>query len=160
MDPNFWGKSAWQYLHSLTFNYPSNPTKEDKLKYYNHFKSLGDMLPCPSCSESYKIYFKYIPITDYLNDIHGVTFWLYIIHYVVNKKLSKETPPFLNVIKYYYPNKASCAKPKVINLNEKCTAKPPEGNNVYLQFKTDAEKKYLSKILKQLDKLYTDYPLK
>jgi hypothetical protein len=159
MDPAFWGRSAWQYLHTLTFNYPMNPTKDDKLKYYNHFKSLGDMLPCPSCAESYKIYFKYLPITDYLNDTHGVTFWLYFIHYIVNKKLGKDTPPFLSVIKLYYPKKASCTTQKVINLNEKCTAKPPTdpNTNVYIQFKTDAEKKYLNKILKQINKLFTDH---
>ena len=159
MDPAFWGRSAWQYLHTLTFNYPMNPTKDDKLKYYNHFKSLGDMLPCPSCAESYKIYFKYIPITDYLNDTHGVTFWLYFIHYVVNKKLGKETPPFLSVIKMYYPKKASCTTQKIIDLNEKCTAKPPTdpNTNVYIQFKTDAEKKYLNKILKQINKLFNDH---
>ena len=58
MDPSFWGKSTWLYLHTLTFNYPLNPTEEDKIKYYNHFKQLGDMLPCPSCAESYKIYFN------------------------------------------------------------------------------------------------------
>jgi hypothetical protein len=159
MDPSFWGRSAWQYLHTLTFNYPTNPTKEDKLKYYNHFKSLGDMLPCPTCAESYKIYWKYIPINEYLNDIHGITFWLYIIHYVVNKKLSKETPSFLSVVKLYYPKKASCKPPKVINSNEKCSAKPPTDNNVYLQFKTEAEKKYLDKILKQVNKLFIDYPI-
>lgn len=159
MDPAFWGRSAWQYLHTLTFNYPMNPTKDDKLKYYNHFKSLGDMLPCPSCAESYKIYFKYIPITDYLNDTHGITFWLYFIHYIVNKKLGKDTPPFLSVIKMYYPKKASCATQKIINLNEKCTAKPPTdpNTNAYIQFKTDAEKKYLNKILKQINKLFTDH---
>ena len=159
MDPAFWGRSAWQYLHTLTFNYPMNPTKDDKLKYYNHFKSLGDMLPCPSCAESYKIYFKYIPITDYLNDTHGITFWLYFIHYVVNKKLGKDTPPFLSVIKMYYPKKASCSTQKVINLNEKCTAKPPTdpNTNIYIQFKADAEKKYLTKILKQINKLFTDH---
>lgn len=161
MDPSFWGRAAWQYFHTLTFNYPTNPTKEDKLKYLNHFKSLGDMLPCPSCAESYKIYFKYIPITDYLNDIHGVTFWLYIIHYVVNKKLGKDTPSFLSVIKTYYPKKASCPT-KVVNLNEKCTVKPQSdtsNNNLFIQFKIDAEKKYLNKLLKQLNKLFTDYPV-
>jgi hypothetical protein len=163
MDPSFWGKAAWQYFHTLTFNYPTNPTKEDKLKYFNHFKSLGDMLPCPSCAESYKIYFKYIPITDYLNDIHGVTFWLYIIHYVVNKKLGKDTPSFLSVIKTYYPKKASCPTTNIINLNEKCTAKPQpdnSNNSLFIQFKNDAEKKYLNKILKQLNKLFTENPNK
>ena len=93
MDPAFWGRSTWTYLHTLTFNYPENPTDNDKLKYYNYFKQLPDFLPCPSCASSFKIYFEYIPITDYLDDIHGITFWLYIIHFIVNSKLNKKNRP-------------------------------------------------------------------
>jgi hypothetical protein len=148
MDPSFWGRSAWQFLHTITFNYPMNPTKEDKDKYYKYFESLGSILPCPSCAESYKIYFKQIPINDYLNDTYGITFWLYIIHYIVNKKLSKDTPPFLDVVKIYYPNKSNC--PSEVN-TAKCTAKPIKNNDIYLQFKNEAEKRYLAKILKQVN---------
>ena len=25
-----WGPSMWHYLHTMSFNYPINPTKEDK----------------------------------------------------------------------------------------------------------------------------------
>jgi len=158
MDPSFWGRSAWQFLHTLTFNYPANPTKEDKLKYFKHFESLGNMLPCASCAESYKIYFKYIPINDYLNDIHGITLWLYIIHYIVNKKLSKETPPFLNVVKMYYPHKSNCPTSNKVNIKDKCTSKPIQNNDIYIQFKNESESKYLSKILDQVKKLFNDYP--
>jgi hypothetical protein len=163
MDPAFWGKHTWLYLHTLTFNYPLNPTIEDKQRYYTHFKNLGDMLPCPSCAESYKIYFKYIPINEYLDDIYGITFWLYIIHYLVNKKLSKKNISFYNVVKMYYANKASCPTTvvSVANSNGKCTAKPEQTVNInkkYMEFKTITEAKYLDKIANHISQLTKEYP--
>ena len=149
MDPEFWGRATWLYLHTITFNYPANPTHQDKVIYYRHFKHLGDTLPCPSCAESYKIYFKYIPLVEYLDDIHGITFWLYIIHYLVNKKLSKPNLPFNQVVKMYYSHKTSCSKVDPTKLsNEKCTAKPTtilDVNDTYTEFKNIAETKYLQK---------------
>ena len=26
MEPNIWGPGAWTFLHSITFQYPENPT--------------------------------------------------------------------------------------------------------------------------------------
>lgn len=149
METSFWGPAAWKLGHSITFNYPVNPTPEDKQKYYNYFKNLGDVLPCPSCSKSYKIYFKYIPIDDFLNDTYGITFWFYIIHYLVNKKLNKKNISFHQVISIYYSQKASC--PKVVdltNLNGKCTAKPVQETNddKYTEFKKITDERYMVKI--------------
>jgi len=162
MDPAFWGKSTWLYLHTLTFNYPSNPTLEDKQKYYNHFNNLGDMLPCASCATSFKIYFKYIDLNEYLDDIHGVTFWLYIIHYLVNKKLKKKNISFYNVVKTYYSQKSSCITvPISTNTTGKCTANPNTAidvNQKYTEFKNIAETKYLAKIADQITTLFKDHP--
>jgi len=162
MDPEIWGPAAWVYLHSLTFNYPIIPTIEDKQKYYTHFKNLGDMLPCPSCAESYKIYFQHIPISEYLDDIYGVTFWLYTIHYLVNKKLNKKNISFYQVVKTYYSKKTSCAKVDISNVNNsgKCTAKPPtlDLNETYNNFKNNAESKYLQKISNHITQLVKMYP--
>ena len=36
MDPKIWGPPGWLFLHTITFNYPTNPTEEDK-KYYKNF---------------------------------------------------------------------------------------------------------------------------
>jgi len=163
MDPNFWGNSMWKSLHTLTFNYPLNPTHQDKVKYYKFFKYVGHMLPCPQCAESYKIYFKYIPIVEFLDDIHGITFWLFMIHYLVNKKLSKPNISFNQVVKIYYPQKTSCNKIDTTKplTNEKCTAKPTTSvdvNDTYIEFKNIAETKYLHKIANHIIKLHQDHP--
>ena len=33
MKKNFWGPSGWLFLHSVTFQYPDNPSDEDKYNY-------------------------------------------------------------------------------------------------------------------------------
>ena len=44
-----WGPSLWHYLHTMSFNYPIKPTKEDK-KYYKEFIfNLKHVLPCKYC---------------------------------------------------------------------------------------------------------------
>jgi hypothetical protein len=155
MDPSFWGKSTWLYLHTLTFNYPENPTESDKLKYYNYFKQLPEFLPCPACASSFKQYFEYIPISEYLDDIHGITFWLYTIHFIVNLKLKKKNMDFYDVIKLYLPNKTSCKKD--IDLSAKCTKPLPDSDTIkFKTFKEFAEDKYLQKTKQYISRLHHD----
>ena len=37
MEPNIWGPHAWLFLHTITLNFPDNPTKEEKEKYKQFF---------------------------------------------------------------------------------------------------------------------------
>ena len=50
-----WGPNMWHYLHTMSFNYPVNPTAENK-KYYKEFiLNLQHTLPCKYCrSMSFK----------------------------------------------------------------------------------------------------------
>ena len=41
MDPNVWGPPAWLFLHSVTLNYPKNPTPQDQEDYRIFFDSLN-----------------------------------------------------------------------------------------------------------------------
>lgn len=152
------GRSTWTYLHTLTFNYPENPTENDKLKYYTHFKQLPEFLPCPSCASSFKIYFEYIPITAYLDDIYGITFWLYIIHFIVNSKLKKKNTDFLDVIKLYLPNKTSCVN-QSINLSGKCT-KPSTSlpKDKFIEFQNISQEKYLERTKQYIALLQKNHP--
>ena len=66
MLPSEWGKHAWPYLHTVTFNYPLEPTYIDKIRYKNFFHSL--ILPCDICDISYNFILKQFTIDEYLND--------------------------------------------------------------------------------------------
>ena len=54
MEPKIWGEHAWIFLHTITLNFPENPTFEDKHNYKTFFESLKYILPCPTCREHYK----------------------------------------------------------------------------------------------------------
>ena len=58
MNTQFWGPPGWELLHILTFNYPKNPTEKQKTEWELFFKSIGFVLPCKYCRESYKFFLK------------------------------------------------------------------------------------------------------
>ena len=116
MQTSKWGPSAWDYLHTLTFNYPENPSDDNKKYYYELFNNLRFTLPCKYCRESYNIFFKYININDYLDDREGITYWLFTIHNIVNLKLNKKKVNFIDVVNYYEKRRAN-------QINETCKKK-------------------------------------
>jgi hypothetical protein len=116
MQTSKWGPSAWDYLHTLTFNYPENPSDDNKKYYYELFNNLRFTLPCKFCRESYNIFFKYININDYLDDRKGITYWLFTIHNIVNLKLNKKKVNFIDVVNHYEKRRAN-------QINETCKKK-------------------------------------
>ena len=89
METTKWGESLWISLHTITFNAPEKCNEEEKNQYTTFFKCIGDLLPCKYCRMSYKTFIKALPIEDYASDRMGLTYWLYIIHNLVNLKLDK-----------------------------------------------------------------------
>lgn len=87
MEPNIWGPPAWTFLHSVTLNYPDNPSSEHKTNYKNFFESLGDVLPCPTCKKHYKENIIKHPIR--LDSKDDLTKWLVDIHNKVNEQNDK-----------------------------------------------------------------------
>ena len=59
MNPSIWGPKAWFFLHSVSFNYPDNPTKNDKVEYKRFFESIQYILPCDNCKEHFSDNFYY-----------------------------------------------------------------------------------------------------
>ena len=127
MNVNKWGPGGWDFLHSITFNYPLEPTVEDIDKYKSFFSTVGEMLPCKYCRESFIIYYKYIPIDEFLDSRVGVTYWLYRIHQLVNEKVFKPNSTFENVIRTYESFRAKCGKMSV-NGEEDKKFKTCQGN--------------------------------
>jgi len=79
----------------------------NKKYYYELFNNLKFTLPCKFCRESYSIFFKYIDINNYLNDRMGITYWLFIIHNIVNYKLNKKKVDFIDVVDFYEKRRAN-----------------------------------------------------
>ena len=51
-----WGPHLWFSLNSIVFGFPVKPTLEQKQQYITFFKSLGWVLPCSHCRESYNFF--------------------------------------------------------------------------------------------------------
>lgn len=85
-----WGPTLWHTLHTISFNYPVNPTKEQKKHYYKFLKSLENVLPCKYCRDNYKKNLEELPITsNTLKNRYNFSHWVYDLHELVNKNLNK-----------------------------------------------------------------------
>ena len=99
MDPNIWGSQAWLFLHTITLNYPDNPSKFDKENFKNFFENLSHVIPCDVCREHYKKNIRKYPIQ--LDSKESLTKWLHMIHNLVNVKNNKDELPYEEFIKNY-----------------------------------------------------------
>lgn len=122
--PKIWGPHMWIALHSITFNYPTNPTPEDIKSYKSFFQLLGHVLPCSYCASSYS---KFISTgTTQLTDENmknrdSLTKWLYLVHEEVNKKLGVDYGvTYDSVVNRYESYRAACDHQKDNKLIKVC----------------------------------------
>ena len=59
-----WGPSMWHTLHTISFNYPVNPTCDDKVHYKNFILNLKNVLPCKYCRINLNNNFKSLPLRN------------------------------------------------------------------------------------------------
>ena len=85
-----WGPAQWHMMHTISFNYPVEPTEEHKKNYYNYFLSLQDILPCRYCRENYKKNLQVLPLDKkVLENRATLSRWVYDLHNLVNQNLNK-----------------------------------------------------------------------
>lgn len=102
MDPKVWGKHAWIFLHSITLNYPNNPTQKQINDHYNFFINLTNVIPCDNCKLHYSENIKKIPLSkNILKSREHFIKWLIDIHNEVNIKNNKTPLTYEQVIDYY-----------------------------------------------------------
>ena len=87
-----WGPSLWHYLHTMSFNYPVQPTMEEKKYYMNFILSLRYVLPCKYCRMNLKTNFRQLPITmQTMKNRETFSRYVYNLHELVNKMLHKKS---------------------------------------------------------------------
>ena len=105
-----WGPSLWHSLHTISFNYPVEPTKEDKTHYRNFILKLCYVLPCKYCRMNLRNNFKSLPLK--MSDMKSRdTFsrYIYNLHELVNKMLKKRSGlTYTDVRKRYEHFRARC----------------------------------------------------
>lgn len=90
MNQNIWGPHLWFVLHTITFNYPINPTKEDKKNYKKFLYSLKEILPCSICRKHYKRHLKHNPPIKALENRDEFIKWMIDLHNEVNGETGKK----------------------------------------------------------------------
>ena len=111
-----WGPCMWYFLHTMSFNYPVNPTKEDKKHYMAFLKSLQYVLPCKSCRENYKLNItaKDTKLTmKVMKNRETLSIWMCKIHNTINNQLDKKKDiKYEDCRDFYEQFRARCGKPK------------------------------------------------
>ena len=109
-----WGPGMWHYLHTMSFNYPTNPTIKDKHHYRDFVLQLKYVLPCGKCRKNLIKNFKKLPLK--MSDMKNRdTFsrYIYNLHEVVNKMLGKKSNLTFEMVRERYEHfRARCAKLK------------------------------------------------
>jgi len=117
-----WGPSMWHYLHTMSFNYPVEPSKENKHYYKEFVKNLQYTLPCKYCRINLKNNFKVHPIKDcHMKNRESFSRYVYELHELVNKMLNKKSGlKYCDVRERYEHFRARCSneKPKIFKFNK------------------------------------------
>ena len=98
-----WGPSMWHTLHTISFNYPVKPSKEQKQQYYNFFMSLRHILPCKYCRLNYVKNLKAVPLKQStMESRETLSKWLYELHEEINRMLDKKSGLTYDDVKLRY----------------------------------------------------------
>lgn len=115
-----WGPGLWHYLHTMSFNYPVNPTNVQK-KYHKQFiMSLKYVLPCKYCRMNLRKNLKAVPITDtVLKNRDNFSKWMYDLHEHINTMLKKKSGlSYEDVRERYEHFRARCSETSVDKIVE------------------------------------------
>ena len=76
-----WGPAMWHYLHTMSFNYPLNPTIEEKENYRNFVLNLQNVLPCKYCRINLKTNFRQFPLNmSHMKNRETFSKYIYNLH--------------------------------------------------------------------------------
>ena len=125
-----WGPPMWHYLHTMSFNYPVNPTSEDKKHYSDFVTNLQYVLPCKYCRINLSNNFKKKPLQMcHMENRDTFSRYIYDLHEVVNKMLHKKSHlSYCEVRERYEHFRSRCTeeKPKIFNFKKTSTKRKRE----------------------------------
>lgn len=139
-----WGPSAWHFIHCVSFNYPVNPTCDDKRNYRNFILNLRHVLPCGKCRVNLCKNLKKNPITwKHMKNRDTFSKYVYFLHESINKLLGKKSGlRYSDVRERYEHFRSRCTITKSTKHEEKGCVNPVYGekSKCVLQIVPDKEK--------------------
>ena len=112
-----WGPSLWFFLHTVSFNYPANPSEAQKKHYKEFILMLKNILPCRYCRENLQKNLKSLPLRQKdLKNRHTFSLWVYKLHEKVNKMLGKKSGlKYCDVRERFEHFRSRCTTAKIKN---------------------------------------------
>ncbi len=130
MVTSVWGPAQWHYLHTMSFNYPVNPTAEDKQYYKDYVYNLRYVLPCKYCRINLTNNLKKKPLQMcHMESRATFSRYIYELHELVNKMLGKKSHlTYCDVRERYEHFRSRCTqeKPKIFTFKKTQTKKKKE----------------------------------
>lgn len=107
-----WGPSLWHYLHTISFNYPVNPTRDQKKHYKEFMLNLRHTMPCSHCRNNYIKNLKQHPLNAAaLKNRECFSRWMFELHETVNTMLCKKSNLTYELVRDRYENfRSRCTK--------------------------------------------------
>ena len=125
-----WGPAMWHYLHAMSFNYPVEPTSENKKHYRDFVLNLKNVLPCKYCRINLANNFKKKPLKMcHMASRDTFSRYIYELHEVVNKMLNKNSKlSYCDVRERYEHFRSRCTeeKPKIFTFKKTVSRKKKE----------------------------------
>lgn len=114
-----WGPSMWHFLHTMSFNYPVEPTPADKKHYMDFILNLRNVLPCKYCRMNLTNNLATRPIRMcHMESRDTFSRFIYDLHETVNRLLGKNSGlSYCDVRERYEHFRSRCTQdaPKVFN---------------------------------------------
>jgi hypothetical protein len=116
-----WGPMLWSYLHTMSFNYPVNPTSENKKHYRDFIINLQYVMPCKYCRINLTKNLKQLPLTAKdMESRDTFSRYVYNLHETVNKMLKKKSGLSYNDVRDRYENfRSRCTEENIKLFNFK-----------------------------------------
>jgi hypothetical protein len=123
-----WGPSMWHFLHTMSFNYPVEPTDDDKKHYRDFILSLQHVLPCKYCRINLKSNFQRLPLEMcHMKNRETFSKYVYELHELINTMLKKKSGlKYCDVRERYEHFRARCTEEKPILFKFKKSVKKRE----------------------------------
>jgi hypothetical protein len=117
-----WGPSMWHFLHTMSFNYPVEPTPDQKRHYMDFILNLRNILPCKYCRMNLTNNLATRPLKMcHMESRDTFSRFVYDLHETVNKLLGKNSGlSYCDVRERYEHFRSRCTQdaPKVFNFKE------------------------------------------
>ena len=108
-----WGPSQWHFLHTMSFNYPVQPTALQKKQYRNYMLNLKNVLPCGKCRKNLVKNYEKLPLTmAHMQSRYTFSKYVYDLHELINEMLNKKSGLTYEMVRERYEHfRARCAIP-------------------------------------------------